>query len=323
MKHLILLLLSPLLATVSFATIDTITAIKKICVGDYQVLSDVTMGGRWSSGNIGVATIDSNTGDLAALSQGTAIITYTVDTNFVIAVITVNPVPPPITGPMFVCLGSSITLKDSDGDSTAWDFDLVYGACYVDYGTDTSVRITGIRTSGYDLIIYRNKYGCSSGKWVYGSPIETITGDTSINVDSTTILNAPSWGGRWSSVDPSIATVDSVSGLVTGISPGIDTIYYDGRCLSNIAITVLPPLIVSTLSARNSAVEIYPNPSTTSLTVSSPYNISQIIITNLFGQTVSTNECNTQKAVINIETYPSGVYLVKVNNIIAGRIEKR
>ncbi len=52
-----------------------------------------------------------------------------------------------------------------------------------------------------------------------------ITGLTNICVGGTTLLSDATPGGTWSSSFPSIATV-TAGGLVTGVTPGIDTIIY-------------------------------------------------------------------------------------------------
>jgi Secretion system C-terminal sorting domain len=71
--------------------------------------------------------------------------------------------------------------------------------------------------------------------------------------------------------------------------------------------------IINALKANE--VSIYPNPTTTSLTIqSTDQPINQIAITNLLGQTVYTHEYNTEKAELNVSTLPTGIYFIKINN---------
>jgi len=57
---------------------------------------------------------------------------------------------------------------------------------------------------------------------------------------------------------------------------------------------------------------IYPNPATTSLTISAN-QINQITISNLLGQTIYSRQYNSPKVQIDVSTLPSGLYFVKVN----------
>src|SRR4051812_46637599 len=53
-----------------------------------------------------------------------------------------------------------------------------------------------------------------------------ITGTFSVCVGSTTTLSSPPPGGTWASSSPSIATIGTSSGIVTGVSAGVTTITY-------------------------------------------------------------------------------------------------
>ncbi len=58
---------------------------------------------------------------------------------------------------------------------------------------------------------------------------------------------------------------------------------------------------------------IYPNPAHSGITVISQ-NITNVTISNFLGQTFINNECNASQIEINIETLPSGLYVVKLTN---------
>ena len=62
-----------------------------------------------------------------------------------------------------------------------------------------------------------------------------------------------------------------------------------------------------------SAVNLYPNPTSKFITISSNDKITAIIITNILGQTVYTNQFNSHEAQINVSELSSGIYFVKVN----------
>ena len=81
-----------------------------------------------------------------------------------------------------------------------------------------------------------------------------------------------------------------------------------GNCGDSILITKSKPI-------SNHSIFIYPNPTTTQLTIQSPNNpITQLTITNLLGQTVYTDQYNSEQVQIDVSNYPAGVYFIKVNS---------
>jgi len=84
-----------------------------ICLGATTSLSNPDNGGAWSSSNTGIAAVDGS-GNVTGVAVGTATITYTLPCGYVVASVTVNPLPTPITGPTTVCAGSIITLSEGN-----------------------------------------------------------------------------------------------------------------------------------------------------------------------------------------------------------------
>ena len=99
-------------------SINSITGNTNLCPLTTTTLFNTTPGGTWSSGNTGVATIDSS-GIVSGISPGSSLITYTVtDGNNCSnsATISVNVTAPPLLfGPTEVCLGNTIQLLPSSG----------------------------------------------------------------------------------------------------------------------------------------------------------------------------------------------------------------
>jgi len=60
-------------------------------------------------------------------------------------------------------------------------------------------------------------------------------------------------------------------------------------------------------------ISLYPNPATTSLTITSGENIKTVAITNLLGQTIYTHEYNTTKAEVDVAGLSMGMYLIRIN----------
>ena len=66
---------------------------------------------------------------------------------------------------------------------------------------------------------------------------------------------------------------------------------------------------------RQNEFQIFPNPATTSLTITATNKITTITITNLLGQTVYTHEYNNEKVEVNVAGLQTGVYFVKINGV--------
>ena len=59
--------------------------------------------------------------------------------------------------------------------------------------------------------------------------------------------------------------------------------------------------------------QIYPNPATTFVAISSSAKITTMSIINLLGQTVYTHEYSSEKVQVDVSALPAGVYFVKIN----------
>lgn len=85
-------------------------------------------------------------------------------------------------------------------------------------------------------------------KIVIPLPVRSILGSSSVSVGSAITLSINTGGGSWSSSNTAIATVGS-TGIVTGISAGIDTISYTvtNACGSVVAtkIIIVHPFVPS------------------------------------------------------------------------------
>ncbi len=84
------------------------------------------------------------------------------------------------------------------------------------------------------------------------------------------------------------------------------------------------PYVLPVVNAKDisTAINIFPNPSTGTLTVSATDKIQKIAITNSLGQTVFFKEYDRQSVNINIAGFPTGLYVVKVNDQFVQRVVK-
>ncbi len=216
---------------------NVITGTTIVCQGSVTSLTDVTAGGTWSSSTGGVATVDGS-GNVTGVSGGTTTITYTIPSGcFTTVVVTVNPLPAPITGPGTVCMGNTISLGDITGGGTWSSTNTAVGT------VDVTGDVTGI-TAGTTTISYTINTGCAATLIVTVNSLFAITGNVEFCVGQSIMLSDAAPGGTWSSVNPGIASVDAISGTVTGTGPagGTTTIVYTlpTGCSANVIVTVNP-----------------------------------------------------------------------------------
>ncbi len=152
-----------------------------------------------------------------------------------------------------------------------------------------------------------------------------ITGTTAVCVGSTTSLNATPAGGIWSSVNPGVATVGSISGVVTGVFPGTATISYTastacGNIAASVVVTVnllpFPQIILGTASLCSGSTTslsdaaaggVWSSVSTGVATISSTGIVTGISSgTSTISYTV-TNSCGTMAAtrIVTVDPGPA------------------
>lgn len=127
------------------------------------------------------------------------------------AMVTVNPVPSPITGPGNVCTGSAINLTDPSGGGT-WSSSTTSAAT-----VDAAGFVYGVG-AGVTTITYKN---ISTGCYVTSNvtdndPPTAIAGPGSVCEGSTITLTDGVPGGAWSSSATGVASIDPSSGILTG-----------------------------------------------------------------------------------------------------------
>lgn len=214
-------------------------------------MSDATPGGTWSSSNVSRADIGLYSGAVTLHSAGIVTFTYTMPSGcYATKPFLVQDVPavPPITGMDRVCPGFTTTLMDAYPGGK-WST----SATVASVDTATGV-VTGVAL-GTALITYTATNDCGSDFTTFLVTITTIeqpiTGNFNVCSGSTTQLSNYSTGGTWVSLDPSVATVDAASGVVTGVRSGTAIIQYTaiGPCaifVTTVTITVNPDPFITT-----------------------------------------------------------------------------
>ena len=222
-----------------------------ICAGSTTTASSTQAGGLWSSSDLGVATVDANTGVVTGIGAGTATLTYTVSgagvclgTDDVTTVdVTVTAAPDAGTASITdatICEGSTTTASSTQAGGLWSSSDL--GVATVDANTGL---VTGIGAGTATLTYTVSGAGVCLGTDDVTTVDVTVTAapdagtasitDATICTGSTTTASSTQAGGLWSSSDLGVATVDANTGLVTGIGAGTATLTYTvsgaGVCL--------------------------------------------------------------------------------------------
>jgi len=244
------------------AAVPAITGTTTLCAsGGTAALSDGTTGGTWSAVSGTIATVGSTSGVVTGVIPGTATVTYITpagcNTN---TIVTVNALPPAIAGVTNLCVGSSASFTDPSPGvwSSSNTIQAVVGA--------GSGIVTGL--SGGTPTISFTYGGCSSTWPVSINPAPLpITGTAIACPGSTTTLADAAGGGVWSSSVVSVATINSATGVVTGIVPGSTIVTYSNGCGPAATAT----LIVSTLPRPINGLTAICLGSTTTLSDSSMF----------------------------------------------------
>jgi uncharacterized protein YjdB len=215
----------------------TVSGTSPLCIGGTSTYtSNGTVGGSWSSSNTAVATVNASTGLITAVGAGTTDIKYTVSSGCgspvnAIKTLTVNPnvSAGTVSGTSPVCIGATPTYTSNGTTVGSWS------------SSNTSVATvnasTGVVTAvgaGTTNITYTVNSGC-------GSPVSnflTLTVDPNVTAGSIsgtspvcigatpTFSSNGTSGGTWSSTNPSVATVNASTGVVTAIGTGTTDITY-------------------------------------------------------------------------------------------------
>ncbi len=282
-----------------------------VCEGASTVVTDATAGGTWSSANTSVATVGSGSGILTGVSAGLTDITYTVISTgcYRTRTATVNAVPAAITGPMFVCVGSTTTLS-----STTLGGSWISSATSVATVNSVTGLVTGV-SAGTATITYKMNTGCQVTAVLTVNFLPgALSGSSSVCVGASTVYTSLTPGGAWSSSNPLVAAVDPSTGVITGITNGTAIITYTlgTGCLSTRMVSVfpLPSAIAGTLSFCQGSTSHL-----TSLTPGGTWSSSNTFVATvgLSNGLVSGLSAGTSNIIYTVGTGCSQVVTVSIN----------
>lgn len=232
----------------------SITGANSICVGQTTTLSP-SSGGVWTSSNTSIASV-TNQGIVTGVNPGQATFVFLNTTTGCISQstlpVTIKSRPViSLTGPPEICIGTTTTLTSPSAGS--WSSNNPTVATI-----NSSGIVTGLAAGTASFILTDATTGCTSNNsptiTVYGKPIISISGPTSICIGNITNI-IPASGGTWSSSNPTVASISNL-GLVTGLAEGTATFTFTqtgSGCISDPSgtITVTPRPIVSITGDNN------------------------------------------------------------------------
>jgi len=226
-----------------------ITGDSLVCVGSTLPLLDSVGPGTWTSLHTGIATVGSTAGSgpyyygtVLGVTAGIDTIVYTLATGCSrFYVVTVNPLPAGITSPsglFSMCDLGTDSLADATPGGT-WSISSAPPPVAVISATGV---VTGI-SPGTATVIYTLPTSCAVINSVTVNPNPpAIGGPTQVCVGGAINLTDALGPGKWTSGNTAIATIDSNTGLLTGVDSGVVTIFYTlgTGCQTQELITVNP-----------------------------------------------------------------------------------
>jgi trimeric autotransporter adhesin len=193
-----------------------------LCAGCSTTLSSATTGGSWSSSNTAAATIGAGTGVVSGVGTGTTTISYVASGCAVTAVVTVTPATSPSTGTPVVCVGQTNATLSNPISGGTWSSS--------NSSIATVHAVTGLLTgvgAGNANITYTTSPGTYTIIVATVSPALAMNvGTTSICPQTTSSLTNASGGGTWSSSNSLIASINSGTGVMTGVASGSTNVSY-------------------------------------------------------------------------------------------------
>ncbi len=238
-----------LVTVISMPAAGTISGPVFLCSGSSGTFTSGVGGGTWTSSIPSVATINISSGMSGGVSAGSSIISYSVSnlcgTSVDTQLVTVVSMPSAgtVSGPVFLCPGSSGTFTSGVGGGT-WTSSTTSVATI-----NSASGLAGGITAGSSVISYTVNNICGSATDTQMLSVSnipyagTITGPTSVCVGSSISFTGIVSGGTWTSSNPGVATV--ATGMAGGVNGGTVIISYTltnscGTSTDTQMITVLP-----------------------------------------------------------------------------------
>jgi len=239
----------------------TVVSAASLCAGATTVATDAVAGGLWSAatGHISISV----TGGVSAISAGIDTVKYSVTNSCGIAtawqLITINPLPD---------AGTVVSAASLCTGATAVATDAVAGGLWSAATGHISISVTGgvsAISAGIDTVIYSVTNSCGTATaWqlITINPLPdagTVVSAASLCAGATAVATDAVAGGLWNTTTGNSTT--SASGVITGVTAGLDTISYTvtntcGAATSTWAITINPLPVAGTITSEAGSVYV-------------------------------------------------------------------
>jgi len=227
--------------TLTVAAIPSqITGQHHVCITDIDSLTDSVSGGIWTSSYPFIGTVATETGWLTGYNPGSCIITYTMPGNcFKTFPVTVIGGPGPLLNVHPACPGDTFAIQDST-QLGIWSNSNPAVATVT--GFDSASATVNALTAGTTIITYTSCGQQMTATLVVNSIPTAIMGKNNVCIGDTVMMTDSTEMGIWRSKYDSIATAAAAFGIITGVAPGTDSIYYQlaNGCKTRMAFTVNP-----------------------------------------------------------------------------------
>jgi len=231
-----------------------------VCTGSSVTFSDSAAGGTWSSSNSTLATVGSSSGIVNGIATGVPTITYSISTScFATKTVSVKSSTGTgrITGASTGCVGTSFPVADTTTGGTWTSSNRLVATI----GSGTGI-VTGV-SAGTSVISYSVNNTCGMALATKTITITTtatagtITGPAAMCVASDTTFISSLSGGTWTSGNPSVASIGSITGVAAGASAGTAMITYTltsscGTAMSTTTVSVTAPPMAGIISGPSS-----------------------------------------------------------------------
>ncbi len=215
-----------------------------VCVGSSVTFTNPTATGTlsWSSSNTLIATVNPTTGLVTGVSAGSVTIICNATTPCgsatATAVITVNPLPKPITGTFVICPGDVKTLADLTTPGTWTSNNTAAVTVNSVTGTETGIA-PGVAIVTYTLPVT----GCYVSQTIVVNSVPLpIVGPANACKGYPTAYTDPTPFGSWTSSLPAAGTIDFTTGVLTGVALGTTNVVYTvAGCSVSLAVKINPP----------------------------------------------------------------------------------
>ncbi len=191
-----------------------------VCLHYTITLTDAGVG-TWSSSLSTTAGVGSSDGIVIGNALGSATISFTATSTGCPALhpVTVINSPLAIVGDSSVCQGSYTLYTDPSGSGSWSSSPFPVGSI------DATTGMFFASTPGVATITFSMGAGCNATKTVTVNTLPCpIAGSANLCVGSSGHYTDCIPGGAWSSSDPTVGTIDPLSGVLTGIGPGVTII---------------------------------------------------------------------------------------------------